>query len=133
MPIEHPEQGWADFYKVSGFKLISRGDASENRPADMNGGIAPPLSVYRENGHLRLDSKTYESKCSLCPWGLVMATEIILDHWNPSRKKWRFETHCYGPRDCSSYRPGKQRTVQGRKPGMVWIDDDIERAQSGDY
>ncbi|HBR22070.1 MAG TPA: hypothetical protein DD713_05810 [Nitrospiraceae bacterium] len=133
VPIEHSEQEWADFYKVSGLKLISRGDASENHPADMNGGIASPLSVYRENGHLRLDPKTYESKCSLCSWGLVMATEIILDHWNPSRKKWRFETHCYGPRDCSNYRPGKPRTVQGRKPGMVWIDDDFERARSGDY
>lgn len=86
VPIEHSEQERADFYKVSGLKLISRGDASENHPADMNGGIASPLSVYRENGHLRLDPKTYESKCSLCSWGLVMATEIILDHWNPSRK-----------------------------------------------
>ncbi len=131
--IEYPEQEWADFYKVSGLKIINRGDSSENRSADMNGGIAPPLSVYRENGHLRLDSKTYEAKCKPCPWGIVMATEIILDHWKPQKKKWRYETHCYGPKDCSNYRPGKPRTVQGRKPGMVWIDDDFERAQSGEY
>lgn len=56
-----------------------------------------------------------------------MATEITLDHWNPSEKKWRYETHCYGPRDCPNYRAGKPRTVPGRKPGMVWVDDDVER------
>jgi len=26
-----------------------------------------------------------------------MPTQIILDHWIPSRVTWRFETHCYGP------------------------------------
>lgn len=109
-------------------KIIRRGDPSEDRPADIHGGIAPPLNVYRENGHFRLDPRTYESKCKPCPWGLVMPTEIIIDHWNPDKKKWRYETHCYGPRDCPNYRPGKPRSVPGRKPGMVWVDDDIERS-----
>ncbi len=58
---------------------------------------------------------------------MTMITEIIIDQWNPSRKQWRTETHCYGPRDCPRYRAGKPRTVQGRKPGMVWVDDDVER------
>lgn len=129
VPIGKPEQEWADFYKVSGLKIIHRGAPSEDRPADTKGGIAPPLNVYREHGHLRLDPRTYELKCKLCPWGIVMATEIIIDHWNPGRKKWRYETHCYGPRDCPDYRPGKARKVQGRKPGMIWIDDDVERAE----
>jgi hypothetical protein len=128
VPIGKPEQEWADFYKVSGLKIINRGALSEDRPADTKGGIAPPLNVYREHGHLRLDPRTYEQKCKQCPWGIVMATEIIIDHWNPEKKKWRYETHCYGPRDCPDYRPGKARTVQGRKPGMIWIDDDVERA-----
>jgi hypothetical protein len=126
-PIENPKQEWADFYKVSKLKVISRGNSSENRPADIEGGIAPPLTVYRENGHLRLDPRTYESKCKPCPWGIVMATEITIDHWNPHKKKWRYETHCYGPKDCPNYRPGKARAVQGRKPGMIWTDDDYER------
>ncbi len=129
--IEKPKQEWADFYKVSGLKIINRGDPSGNRPADINGGIAPPLNVYREHGHLRLDPRTYELKCKQCPWGVVMATEIIIDHWNPSKKKWRYETHCYGTRDCPNYRPGKALTVPERKPGMVWIDDDFENAFKG--
>lgn len=133
VPVEYPEQEWADFYKVSGLNIITRGDISEVRPVDMNGGIAPPLTGYREQGHLRLDPHTYEAKCQQCPWGIIMATEIILDHWAPWEKKWRYETHCYGPKDCLNYRPGKPRKVQGRKSGMVWIDDDFERMQSGEY
>lgn len=129
LPIEKIEQEWADLYKVSGLKIIERGSPSEDRPADINGGIAPPLTIYREHGHLRLDPRTYGSKCKQCPWGIVMATEIIIDHWNPDKKKWRYETHCYGSRDCPNYRPGKARTVQGRKPGMIWVDDDVERFQ----
>jgi hypothetical protein len=63
-----------------------------------------------------------------------MATEIILDQWNPSKwnpskMKWRFETHCHGPRGCPRYRAGPPRRVPGRKPGMVWIDDDVEREE----
>jgi hypothetical protein len=76
---------------------------------------------------VRLDSKTYESKCYRCPWGIIMATEITIDHWNPDIKKWRYETHCYGPEDCPNYKAGKKYIVQGRSAGMVWIDDDYER------
>jgi hypothetical protein len=57
-----------------------------------------------------------------------MPTEITIDQWNPSKKRWRFETHCYGPRDCPRYRPGKPYRVQGRKSWMLWVDDDVERA-----
>jgi hypothetical protein len=56
-----------------------------------------------------------------------MVTEIILDQWNPSRKRWRLETHCYGPKGCPRHRTGAARKVPGRKPGMVWVDNDIER------
>lgn len=126
VPIERPNREWADLYKVSRLEIRSRGCPSEERPADIKGGIAEPLAVYREHGHRRLDPRTYESKCRQCPWGIMMATEITLDQWNPRRKKWRYETHCYGPRDCPNYRPGRARTVPGRKPGMVWSDDEAE-------
>ncbi len=126
LPLENPKQEWADLYKVSGLRLIERRDYSKGK--EIQGGIAPPLTVYREQGHLRLDPKTYESKCRQCHWGIVMATEIIIDHWNPEKKKWRYETHCYGSKDCPNYKPGKARSVPGRKPGMVWIDDDFERS-----
>lgn len=129
MPREITEQEWADIYKISGLEFINRGDKSENRPADIMGGIAPPLEVYREHGHLRLDPRTYKLKCKQYTWGIVMATEIIIDHWNPDKKKWSYETHCYRPKGCPNYQPGKPRKVQGRKPWMVWIDNDVEHDQ----
>ena len=126
-PVPNPNQEWATLYKTSGLKVERRGLAQQDRPPDPEGGIASPLEVYRDNGHRRLDPRICQTQCPRCPWGLTMATEIIVDHWNPSKKRWRFETHCYGPRDCPRYRAGAPRKVPGRKPGMVWIDNDIER------
>lgn len=126
VPIERPNREWADLYKVSRLEVMSRGDPSEDRPADIKGGIAPALPVYRERGHRKLDLRTYETKCRQCPWGIMMATEITLDQWNPLRKKYRYETHRYGPRDCHNYKAGRARVVPGRKPGMVWSDDEGE-------
>jgi len=52
-----------------------------------------------------------------------MPVEIIIDQWNPSQKRYRFESFCYGPKSCSLYRPGRIRSVPGRK-GMVWEEED---------
>lgn len=126
-PVAIPQIEWIDLYKASQLRLEKRGSEDQGRPADPDGGIAPPLEVYRANGHRRLDPQTCETKCTRCPFGLTMVTEIILDQWNPSRKRWRIETHCYGPKGCPRHRAGSARKVPGRKPGMVWVDNDIER------
>jgi len=127
VPVEEPEKEWAQFYRVSGLTIESRGSESENCPAYPDGGIAPSLETYRANGHRRLHKATCETSCFRCPWGLTMPTEIILDHWNPSKKKWRYETHCYGPRGCDRYKSGPPYKVPGRKSGMVYVDNDVER------
>lgn len=126
-PLPDPRTECADLYKVRGLRLLERGPASEERPADPDGGVAPPLAEYRARGHRRLDPRTYDRSCRRCPFGAVMATEIVLDQWNPDRRRWRRETHCYGPRDCPRYRAGRPRSVPGRKAGMVYVDDDVER------
>jgi len=61
-------------------------------------------------------------------WACRMPVEMIVDHWNPSKKRYRFETFCYGPQSCSFYRSGPTRKVPGRK-GMSyteedWVDED---------
>ena len=81
------------------------------------------MDTYRRRGHRRLDTKTYESKCSTCMWGCRMPVEIIVDHWNPSKKKYRFEAFCYGPKSCLLYRAGATRKVPGRD-GMTWEEED---------
>ena len=126
-PVPEPKQEWANLYKVSALKVEERGPAEQDRPPDPEGGIAEPLEVYRANGHLRLDPRTCATACARCPWGLTMVTEVIVDHWKPWIKRWRTETHCYGPRDCPRYRAGAARKVPGRQPGMVWVDNDVER------
>jgi len=125
--VPDPRLDWATHYRVSGLRLLARGPAEQYVPANPEGGIAPPLAEYRARGHRRLYARTHARSCQRCPFGLVMATEITIDQWNPSNKKWRFETHCYGPRDCPRYRPGRPYRVQGRKPWMVWVDNDVER------
>ena len=80
-------------------------------------------NVYRERGHRRLDARTYKSKCLHCIWGCRMPVEMIIDQWNPGQVRYRFETFCYGPKSCPSYRAGATRKVPGRK-GMTWEEKD---------
>ena len=61
-------------------------------------------------------------------WGCLMAVEMIIDQWNPERRRYRTETFCYGPLSCPRYKSGPARKVPGRR-GMTyteedWIDDE---------
>lgn len=120
--VSDPRIEAAEYYKTSKLKIIERGNLPQdtNPPYHMN---LPVLEVYRERGHRRLDPRTYGSKCSTCIWGCLMPVELIVDHWNPSNKKNRFETFCYGPKSCSIYKPGPTRKVPGRR-GMTWEEED---------
>jgi len=127
MPVPDPRLETAEFYKASGLKVLkdTGGEPSAGPPFH---GVPPNLETYRSRGHRRLDVRTYEAKCTTCIWGCRMPVEIIIDHWNPSQKRYRFETFCYGPKSCALYRPGPTRKVPGRK-GMSyteedWVDED---------
>ena len=111
-----------DLYKVSGLKALGRGGEAVTSPPPFHG-VPPTVEVYRERGHRRLAARTYATKCSTCIWGCEMAVEMIIDHWNPSKKRYRRETFCYGPKNCSLYAAGPTRKVPGRK-GMSWEEDD---------
>ena len=114
-------RGWsASYYKTSGLKLIQAEPADDSPPYS---GVAPALEVYRERGHRRLQPAVYGKSCMPCIWGCRMPVDIIIDHWNPDRRKYRFETFCYGPKSCRFYRAGPTRKVPGRK-GMTWEEED---------
>lgn len=121
-PVADPNMEPVEFYKVSGLKIIERAGENVSSPPPWLG-VPPDLPIYRERGHRRLDAKTYSARCSTCIWGCRMPVEMIIDQWNPSHKKYRFETFCYGPKSCSLYRPGPTRKVPGRK-GMSWEEED---------
>ena len=120
--VPDPRTEIVEYYKTSELKVVERAAESGILPLPWHG-VLPELEIYRQRGHRRLDPRTYEAKCKSCIWGCRMPIEIIVDHWNPSKKQYRFETFCYGPKSCSLYKAGPTRKVQGRK-GMVWEESD---------
>ena len=116
-----PKLETAEYYKTTGLQLVSRSERpSMNAPPWLE---APPtLEADRRRGHRRLDSRTYECKCTSCVWGCRMPVEMIVDQWNPTDRRYRVETFCYGPKSCAFYRAGPTRKVPGRK-GMIWEEE----------
>ena len=122
LPIGDPRLETVEFYKVSSLRAI-RSEVAEEAPPPPWRVVPPPLAVYRERGHRRLAARTYEEKCTTCIWGCHMAVEMIVDQWNPSQRRYRTETFCYGPRSCPLYRSGPERKVPGRR-GMSYTEED---------
>ena len=122
VPVPDPQLETAEFYKTSSLKILKEAEDKPSADPPFQG-VPPELEIYRGRGHRRLNTRTYESKCSSCIWACRMPVEIILDHWNPSKKRYRFETFCYGPKGCSFYRAGPPRKVPGRK-GMSYVEED---------
>lgn len=122
LPVQDSLLETAEFYKASKLKLLERQvEIQSKSPPWLD--VPPEIETYRQRGHRRLDARTYEGKCTTCIWGCKMPVEMIIDQWNPSKKKYRFETFCYGPKSCSFYKAGPTRKVPGRK-GMSWEEED---------
>jgi hypothetical protein len=121
-PVLDPRRETAGYYQTIGIKIIEKAP-EKNSEGPPFLGIPPSLETYRERGHLRLDSRTYDSKCTTCIWGCRMPVEMIIDHWNPSQVKYRLETFCYGPKSCRFYKGGPLRQVPGRR-GMSYTEED---------
>ncbi len=122
IPVGDPRLEAAGFYETSGIKICKEAKTGTSEVPPFQG-VPPGLETYRSRGHRRLDTRTYEKKCTTCIWGCRMPVEMIIDHWNPSQKRYRFETFCYGPKSCSLYRAGATRKVPGRK-GMSYTEED---------
>ncbi|MBN2376432.1 MAG: hypothetical protein JXD22_08525, partial [Sedimentisphaerales bacterium] len=111
-PVDDPQKETAALYKTSGIKVVENaGNNLSAGPPFL--GVPLDLETYRDRGHRRLDARVYDAKCRTCIWGCRMPVEMIIDHWNPSRKKYRFETFCYGPKLCTFYKSGPKRIVPG--------------------
>lgn len=118
-----------EFYKASKLKKTGKNGTITAAPPWET--IPPELDVYRQRGHKRLSAQTYTKKCITCIWGCRMPVEIIIDNWNPSRRKYRFETFCYGPLSCRLYKAGPTRKVEGRN-GMIWEEGDwVDEEETG--
>jgi hypothetical protein len=122
LPVADNRQEPVAYYKTSKLKILSRSTEEIGSPPPWHG-VPVDLDTYRWRGHRRLSARTYKSKCSSCVWGCRMPVTMIVDHWQPTNKRYRFETFCYGPKSCSYYNSGPRRTVPGRK-GMTWEEPD---------
>ena len=112
----------ADVYKTSALTVLAQGEEpAGDSPPYID--VPPPLEAYRERGHRWLAAVTYAKRCLTCIWGCEMPVEMIVDHWNPSVRRYRRETFCYGPKSCSLYKSGPTRKIPGRK-GMTWEEED---------
>jgi hypothetical protein len=122
VPVADPRLETAELYKVSGLKVLERAVADAVAAPPWHG-PPPTLPQYRERGHRRLAARTFDTRCSSCLWGCRMAVEMIIDHWNPSQRRYRTETFCYGPLSCPMYSAGPTRKVPGRR-GMQYVEED---------
>jgi hypothetical protein len=127
VPVPDPRLETAGFFKASGLKILrnTQGDPPAGPPFHL---LPPDLETYRSRGHRRLDTRTYDAKCTTCIWGCRMPVEMIIDHWNPSKKRYRFgpfvtarkaahftgpdrHARCRGERGCpTSRRKGSTKT-----------------------
>jgi hypothetical protein len=126
VPVVDERKEPVEFYKASKLKIVNRSENVAGDPPPWHG-VAVDLEMYRWRGHRRLSARTYQSKCRSCVWGCRMAVEIIIDKWQPEKKRYRYEPFCYGPKSCGHYKAGPLRQVPGRR-GMSyeepeWVDD----------
>lgn len=121
LPVADQRLESVEFYKATKLKKTGSNNTNTDPPPWKT--IPPDLDIYRQRGHRRLSAQTYGKKCITCLWGCRMPVEIIIDNWNPSRRKYRLETFCYGPLSCELYKAGPTRKVEGRN-GMIWEEED---------
>ena len=123
-PVPDPRLETVEFYKVSKLK-VGPPEAEEDALPPPWRGVPAAATVYRERGHRRLAIRTFQEKCWKLHLGLLrIPVEIIIDQWNPSRRRYRTETFCYGPLSYPLYKAGPARTVPGRR-GMTYTEEEV--------
>ncbi len=105
---KYPQWEYADYYRAGALKKLKAVITAEESAHPWNGEV-PQLSVYDERGCRMLDTRTYKGKCFTCKWACMANVTIEYD-WGV-RQKFRFESFCYGPKNCPLYKRGKPRPV----------------------
>lgn len=135
LPVADRRRETADLYKANRLRVFSAPTEPRSGPPWTDS--PPELAVYRERGPRRLAKRTFGGEiCTACLWGCETPVELIIDHWNPGRRRYRTETFCYGPKSCKVYRAGPTRKVPGRN-GMSyteedWVDEDATTHRADD-
>ena len=141
---KYPEWEFADYYRAGGLKRIHSKEAISVLSADRKAAgpetihekekiqVPPPwtddtpeLSVYAWRGCRMLSKSRWKGKCFTCKWA-AMANVAIEYDWGV-QQKYRFESFCYGPKNCKRYSMGKPRAVPDKQVGTCydegWLDE----------
>ena len=105
----YPNLEYADYYRAGCLKKLTAVPDPDEDAREPWTGEAPELSVYDWRGCRMLDGRTWRWKCFACKWA-CMANVAIEYEWGV-RQKFRFESFCYGPKNCRLYKMGKPRAV----------------------
>ncbi len=122
---KYPECEYADFYRTGALKKIQENNVAPIKDGSPWLSEVPELSVYDWRGCRMLDKKCWSGKCFQCKWA-CMANVSIEYNWGVTRK-FRFESFCYGPKNCKLYKMGRPRAVPYKGCGSSndegWLDE----------
>ena len=122
---EYPEREYADYYRCGNLKKLFSAKQHDSDQAPPWKTDVPSLSVYDWRGCRMLDTRCWKGKCFSCIWA-AMANVTIEYDWGV-RQKFRFESFCYGPKNCKFYKMGRPRAVPDKRLGTCydegWLDD----------
>ena len=105
---------YADYYRAGGLKVVKRAGQCKNAPPTYLI-EQPDMATYEWRGARMLSVASYKGKCFQCTWATMAAVKIEYN-WGAS-KKYCFESFCYGPKSCKSYKRGKPRAVPYKGAG----------------
>lgn len=109
-PKQYPEREFANYYRAGALKRIAEApylDVSDPPPWIMP---LPDMKTYEDRGARMLSLSSWKNKCFQCIWASMANVEIEWD-FDKNKKKYRFESFCYGPKSCKLYKMGRPRTV----------------------
>ncbi len=121
---KYPEIEYADYYRAGSLKKTAVAEPLETDKAPWISEL-PDLATYDWRGARMLDSKCWKNKCFQCKWA-AMANVAIEYDFGVSQKH-RFESFCYGPKNCKIYKMGRARSVPYKGRGSAldegWLDE----------
>jgi len=101
---KYPKWEYADYYRAGSLKKILPGDLLPD-PSPPWMSEVPDLETYAWRGARMLDGRCYKGKCFQCKWAAMANVTIEYDFG--VSQKFRFESYCYGPKNCKFYKNGK--------------------------
>ena len=97
----------ADYYRVSNLKKLQAAEPVRTREPFI--GDLYDLTVYDRRGCRMLSEARWKGKCFPCKW--ACKASVTIEYNFGVSQRYRYETFCYGPEDCSLYAMGRKRGV----------------------